>query len=792
MMIQNALGKQLQRNILLITLFCTAFSSLVYELVWSRELSYVFGSTALAVSSVLAIFMAGLALGSLYGGRILEARQKPFRFLALLQCAIGISCLLTLSVIKVISVLQSYLFESIGGHTFWASTLLFLFASCVLIVPTFLIGVAFPCVIQLYHTKHELVGESVSRCYWMDTLGASLGMLLAAFFIVPTFGFLRTSIVGSVLNLLTGILIFVFLNREDTNFSQIFKVPEPFQRQNGDQLNVKVVLFLFFLSGFSALVLEVIWVRHWGLIFGSGLHAFAIVVVTFLLGLSLGSLFYSQFLKKISNQIFLFCLIELTLGATAAIITALFPYLESVFMKVYYATNSYYTFIIVMAFICFVILLIPTMFMGMTLPALCAINVSEYHIGKDFGRLYAANSFGALAGSFCAGFIIIPALGIYHSSFLAGGIYVFIAFAFLFCFSKSGISKLKSAMIFTGILIFTAVVFSSLYMPDHLYTGVFYTGTIYNEDDYQQFVERQQYTKKFLRYKRDGVYGQVTVTGPPAGMLIRTNGRIDSGTTGDLVSYQSLLGHIPMVLHQRPHRILNIGLGGGWTVRAAIMHPMLESIDCVEINPLMIEVNRNVLHSYNDDVVNNPKLNIIINDGRRYTAYTGKIYDAVVSEPTELSSSGTSALFTREFYASVINVLSEDGMLCQWFPRYEVVERDYKVVINTIKQVFPYAYEFDMSKVTGSGYYDSFLIVASKKPIDIIERLEQRKIRQQGEPEEYHSYLKSIIGIVERTFSKDNDAIEAYISDVDKINADDLPILEFHALKNRFRKFRKE
>ena len=197
---ENTLHNKLQRKILLIALFCTAFSSLVYELVWCRELSYVFGSTALAASSVLAVFMAGLAVGSLYAGKILESRARPFRFIALLQFAIGIACILTLFAVKGVSGLQSYLF-ALGTEqiTHLVRIILFAGTSCVLIVPTFLIGVAFPCIVQLYHTQNDLVGQSVSRCYWVDTLGASLGMLLAAFFLVPRVGFFRTSLVASTL-----------------------------------------------------------------------------------------------------------------------------------------------------------------------------------------------------------------------------------------------------------------------------------------------------------------------------------------------------------------------------------------------------------------------------------------------------------------------------------------------------------------------------------------------------------------------------------------------------------------
>ncbi len=806
---QSTLSKQVQRNILLVALFCTAFSSLVYELVWSRELSYVFGNTALATSSVLAVFMGGLALGSLYAGKILESRNRPFRFLVWLQFIIGIICILTLFAIKGIDGLQSYLFSFIGEQTtFGIRVILFLLTCCVLIAPTFLIGVAFPCIVQLYHRSKELVGQSVSRCYWIDTLGASLGMLLAAFFLAPRIGFFRTSLVASMLNAFTGILVFLFFRKADAgleksateavnhpqDFDEISRatMPETATAQNlPKQLDLKVVSFLFFLSGFAALVLEVVWIRHWGLIYGGGLYAFAIVVVTFLLGLSIGSLLYDKFLKRIRNQVLLFSTIELCLGGTAVIVTVLFPYVESVFLKIYYGTDSYYAFMITLGSLCFALLLVPTILMGMTLPSLCAVKVSERHIAIDFGKLYAANSLGALAGSFCAGFIIIPALGIFISSFVAAGVYIFVAFAFLYCFCKYSLVLRRTTAVFVLILILTGVAFAGLYKPNHVYSGVYYTGTMYDKEDAHLFLERQKRELHHLRFLKDNVYGQVTVAGTSNGMLLRTNGKVESGTSGDLTAYQSLLGHIPVLVHNKPSNVLNIGFGCGWTIRAATMHPAVESIDCVEINPLIIEVNKNIFHSYNGDVINNPKLHIIINDGRIHVAHTRKVYDVIVSE-IELSSPETSALFTREFYNSIYSILSEDGILSQWFPRYEVTEEDYKIALNTIKGTFPYVYEFDLSKLTMDEYYKSFLILACKEPMNVDERLEQHKIAREDQPKEYHSYLLQLIPVVQKTCGRDNKALESYIADVNKVNTDDLPLLEFHAYKNRYRKFKKE
>ena len=176
--------------------------------------------------------------------------------------------------------------------------------------------------------------------------------------------------------------------------------------------------------------------------------------------------------------------------------------------------------------------------MGMTLPTLCAVKVSEYHVGRDFGRLYAVNSLGALAGSFCAGFTVIPALGIYHSSLLAGGIYVFIAFAFLYCFSESRFPRRRTATIFIGILVLTGVAFAKLRKPNHIYTGVFDTGQTYVKQDYQRFLERQKTASKFLRFFKNGAYGQVTVAGPTQNMILRNNGRVESATSSGITAYR--------------------------------------------------------------------------------------------------------------------------------------------------------------------------------------------------------------------------------------------------------------
>ena len=243
---QNTSSGYSQRKALLLSLFCTAFSSLVYELVWCRELSLIFGSTAFAASSVLAVFMGGLAIGSLYAGKILETRRRPFRFVANLQFAIGIACIVTIFIFKGLARFESYLFSFSGEQaSFMIRIILFALTSCVLITPTFLIGLAFPCIVQLYHTKNDSVGKSVSCCYWIDTLGASLGMLLAAFLILPTLGMFHTSLIASVLNIFAGIFLYCFCNKADVSLKDSLITSDLTPQEPKKQFNLIVVSFLF-------------------------------------------------------------------------------------------------------------------------------------------------------------------------------------------------------------------------------------------------------------------------------------------------------------------------------------------------------------------------------------------------------------------------------------------------------------------------------------------------------------------------------------------------------------------
>jgi len=784
--------------VLLAVLSLTAFSSLIYELVWTRELSHVFGTSALAVSTVLAVFMGGLALGSLYGARLLARARSPYRFLAYLEALIGGSCLAAPFLFGAVQAYHRTLQQLVGGGPFVFNLALFVVTACILIVPTFLIGVAFPVIVELYHRERRRVGLSVGSCYMFDTIGGALGILLGAFYLVSTIGFLRTSLVASLVNLaLFALVLLVFRpgrsGSEDSDPATAPSVAGPGSPVRQTDLTNKVVLFLFFLSGMAALLFEVIWIRHVSLIYGGSLHSFAIVVVAFLFGLGIGSWLHNVLLADVANKVRLFVLIELAIGLTGLVATSAFPWFELLFLRIYHQVDDYHVLMLLLAAICVAVLLVPASLMGMTLPVLSSIYASGERLGIDVGRLFSINSFGALTGSFAAGFVVIPLLGLLDSAFVAAGIYTFIAVAFLLAFEPSRRTRLTTLLAGMVAASLALTVFAAAYRPDHVYNGAFYLGTAYDRG-IDWFVERQRTASRQMRFLKQSQYGQVAVFGggdPRNPIVLTNNGKVEASSDPAGVAKGTLLAHIPMLLHDHPRDVLTIGLGGGWTVSAVASHPV-RTADVVEIDPVVVEANRKSLYSYNGDALARPHVKVIVDDGRNYVLNSTKRYDIIVSEPPEIWVSGVSSLFTEEFYRTAKKILRENGMFGQWFPRYDLTDRDYRIALNTLGHVFPYLYEFDMLPATKLSAFPELVIVASMQPIDVPAVLDRKDAELVARDDDYAAFAEPLLKLLRSLYVRGDDEIRQEIASVREVNRDDLPVLEFSTLRNRFRKFRAE
>ena len=760
-------------NMLLIILAITAMSSLIYEIVWSRELSQVFGTGAFAITTVITVFLGGLALGSLLCGKILDKIKDHYKFLAYLEIAIGLTCIITLFLFKPVASFYMVLFNIFGGNPLVFNFILFLLSLLILIVPTFLIGIVFPTITKLYNAEKEKISSTVGNSYFADTIGGGAGVIIAGFFLIALLGLFKTSLLASSLNMLSGFAVLYFYK---SSIETMQDKPSLGLEHN------KFLLALFFFSGFAALVFEVIWIRYISLIYGSSLYSFSIVLASFLIGLALGSMYIKKIIEKSKDKVRLFAYVELLIGVLGIILIGIFPLIEFVFLWISTVISYFPLFFPLLFLVCFLILLAPTMLMGATLPIISSIYVNDLKVAHDVGRLYGINSLGSIFGSFLAGFVIIPKLGLAYSSLFAAAVYFLIAFGLIFFIDEAQFNiKLKKAIPFAAIIVVTLLFSFSIYNFNPLFGGVYYHGNYYQEGKFD------------ILYLKNSAYGEVRVLKEisSGSVMLQNNAKTDASTLDYLP--QMISAHAPMLLHSNPKEVYNLGIGGGWTLNSILAYD-IENVDAVEIDPKVVEADKTVLKDYNGDSLNNPKSNIIIADGRNYLFSTDKKYDVIISEPPNIWVSGVSNLFTKEFYEIVEFHLKEGGRFSQWLPKWEMSEEDYKIILNTILSIFEYVYEFDIG--------NEVILVISNDPIDPADTEKKLKSGYFNANDEAIKEDLNRLGIqinesenpqmkmadaLIRYYKRDHNELREYVKDTNKINTDDKPILEFNTLYNLYK-----
>jgi len=598
----KSVGNSGKRFILLLTIFLTSFTSLVYEIVWSRKLSLLFGANSLAVSTVLSVFMAGLALGTLYGGKLIEKTNKLYRFLSIIEVLIGFSCFVTLLLIDNLRNAYLVLFNLVGENLFWVNVVNFVLSAIVLLLPTFLIGVVFPTIVKLYYKEINQVGGSVSWCYSVDTIGGALGAVISGLFLVWSLGLWKTSLLASAVNILLGVMIFALFKEETARPDRNKK-----RKKVQNQITENLVLVFFFFSGFAALVLENAWIRYFDMIFGNSLISFSLVIAAFLLGLGIGSFLAKFITPSIKNKILLFSTIELLIGISGLILVLVFPSIEQNYLKIFYEASSYGSFISRLGGLAVSILLIPTILMGMTLPVISTIYAKGDSIAPDIGKLFASNSFGAILGSFLSGFVFFYLIGLNNTAILASLIYIGVAFFFMYRYGKVQI-KIFLAIISASLTI-VMLLFEFYYQPDFLYNGAYYHGTIYDGPS-GYFIDKEEVKTLFTKQSQ---YSFVSVVKSRGIIQIKINGR--SEATSNAIT-QNMLGNLPLLFHKTPQKVAIIGHGGGYTLNSVTQYPIVQSIDAIELDKVIIEANQYI--EDNGNALSDPRVNQIIADGRNY------------------------------------------------------------------------------------------------------------------------------------------------------------------------------
>ena len=586
--------------LLLVGLFCFFFSGaagLIYQVVWTRMLTQIFGNTTYAIATVLSAFMAGLAIGSYLFGQIADRGKNDFLMYGILEAGVGVYGFLVPWIFAMAQKVYGPIFGLNESYPFLFNLVLFFLSFVLLVFPTLLMGATLPVLSRFFVRSFAQFGRRVGDLYATNTLGAVIGCAAGGFFLIPTLGMRRTVFVAAGANLLIALVILIVDRLRDKTPLEVVPEPSPTEAQAPDEQSASflrwVVLVSFGLSGFASLVYENAWTRSLTLVIGSSIYSFSTMLVTFLIGLALGGFIYARFLGEREARLSTFGLIELWVGLSALATIPLFEKLPLIFLRLLHGFGETFSvFLYLQIFLSSLVMFIPTLLLGMTFPLVARLfTQSVYRVGSGVGSSYAANTVGAVLGAFAGGFILIPNLGVQNTIIFAVVMNLLIG-AWL-VISDPRLLWVPRYSLGLAVVVLAVIVPLKIrrWDPHVLTSGV----TIY-ADRYESLptdsLRIEEMKRDDVLYYREGLTTTVSVHRIPASdyVYFKSNGKID-GSYGDALS-QLMTSYIPMLLHPKAETALTIGLGSGMSAKALATFPSLKEIEVIEIEPAMIEASK--------------------------------------------------------------------------------------------------------------------------------------------------------------------------------------------------------
>ena len=765
------------RRIVLAVFFLSGLSSLALEILWTRMLTLVFGGTSLAVVSVLTAFMAGLALGSLVGGRLADRLRRPVLAYAVMEGLIGLWGLMVPFLIAALPMLYRAVAPEMSGTTL--ALFRFGLALLILLPPTTLMGATLPVLSRYFAQEREHIGHNVGLLYTVNTFGAVVGCFSTGFLLLPSFG------VSTTVLLLAGMNVVIALAMGLPGLSlEIEPEPEVFVPQTQDteddsfeelaQLRPrwserKLVLWMFGITGFLAMVCQVGWTRVLAMVIGSSIYAFSLILTVFLIGLTagaaLGSWLVDRHITPAYGLVWSFFLSAVMIWGGVLVMDKL-PY--TFFIMTKGSSLTPWSLFGIKALLSGILILLPTLFMGMIFPFVIQGYFQDNDpIGRTVGRVYAVNTMGSIVGSFCAGFVVIPLLTIQGALGLAIVTYCVLGVTLvLLREQRTPSSKPVVAMGVAFVIVFGALFLTPRWDTRNLSLGLFRISVL-------KRTKKQHFGMVTPTvYYKEGLSATVSVHKSGSHVALKVNGKTDASSGGDMPT-QILSGLLPVTFHGNAKDVLVIGWGSGVTVGAVLQTPV-NKVTAVEIEQAVLEGAKH-FGFVNHKAWTHPKLDLRTNDGRNFLASTRKKFDVIISEPSNPWMSGVSALFTQQFFKLVKPRLKKDGILCQWVQLYELSPNNIKALLNTIRSVFPYVYLFSVTY-----HSNDTLMIGSMKPLRFDLKLLQKAFDHKKTRAEYlRAGVVSPIDILPRLLA-DNLDLKRLVKGA-QLNTDDNALLEFTA-----------
>ncbi|MEW6269686.1 MAG: fused MFS/spermidine synthase, partial [Thermodesulfobacteriota bacterium] len=615
-------------------------AALAYEVAWIRGGALVFGSASLATSTLLAVFFAGLALGSWLAGRLVPRITRPMRLYAGAELALAALAIATPALLEAADPLYGAVHRALPDGAAARAVLRALLIAAVILPPTVLIGTTLPLLCSQLRAEPGRIVGSVGLLYGVNTLGAALGCFAAGLVLIPGLGTTRTILAGAAANVAAALLALAVRERAQR--------PATTPHEPGAERGpATAVLPLAFGAGFAVLAYEVLWTRFLALVVRSTVTTYTLSLTAVLLGIVAGSLVAGRLARGARDSGRAFGALQMLAGLYVLALLLLPP---AAWQRLGGEPLA-----------CLAAFLPAAVLSGATFPlAVRAAAASGGALGAHVGRVSAANTSGGIAGSLAAGFAGLPVLGLQASLLVATAVSVAVGLAAWMLYAAPR-ARARTAVVAAG------AVAAWLAIPGLLPTRV--------PADFLA-------DGGVLVAQREGNAANVAV--------VRRNGvlelRLDRWWQGeDRRTHQVVAAHLPMLLHPQARSVLVVGAGTGQTASRFLIHP-IERLDVVEIEPAVFDV---LAEHFDAAWSADPRVGLLRDDGRNVLRHSLRRWDVISLEVGQLLRPGVASFYTEELYRDARARLREGGLLCQFVPLAFLEPGELRRVVATFRRAFP-------------------------------------------------------------------------------------------------------
>ncbi len=781
-------NKYISNLLVVVVFFLSGAVALVYEILWSRYLSELIGSSSLAEVVVLMIFLGGLSLGALLTGWLVDRWRNGLVMYGCLELVIGLYAVFFPFIYRQ----ANELFLGIGHTIEFGSLEMFLckvaIASLLILLPSIAMGGTLPTVSRYLIHSQQGMRRNVSMLYGLNTLGGVLGVLGGGFFLINQYGLASSMKFAGIMNLglgITALIIVSLPKREvlveaDGNNSDCHSQEQFQDSRIFSPFAAKRAIFAAGVGGFAAMALQVAWIRYFSVVLGGTHSAFTIVVAAFIFGLGLGALIVrSRKFGSISLPMALALVFTLT---TATVGIGLFfygrvPFEMARFGAIIHHTPYAWPFHEILKFgFCFVLMLLPTLFSGMMLPVCIRIAAKgSDEVGGDIGKMYAVNTLGALLGIVVTSQLFFRIFSLPQTLHVIFLIYVGATLFLAYILNETG---RKRMLAFTFLVLLLNVAFWSPWLPQQL----FLNRLIFGQDpplSYSEFSEHNKLNVKVGDFH--GPEAQVIVFDSliDKNNVRRTmfiNGKADAsvkeGRPDPDMENQVMTAHVPMLLHEKPEKVFVLGLGSGATTGEVLNFPEVKQVVTAELVAGVFDASKSFAE-YNNRFWENPRHRMVIEDGKTFMRLAEDNFDVIIVQPTNIWQNGMARLYSEDFFRLVKSRLKPGGLVAQWFHLYEIDDVTVNIILKTFSQVFPTASVF---KVGGS--HDLLLVGYDQQwqfnPRQFLNRFYYSTVRA---TELQYGNMNPLALLIRETMGRED--FQRYTGVLKSpINTDDLPVLE--------------